>query len=74
MFNLCHKRHARSGIAEILLQATDKGIKGGGVGRGTRCTERSRVMSSGVAPHVFFDHFDILSPLGIDLLDNRRRF
>ena len=31
MFNLCHKRHARSGIAGILLQATDKGIKGGGV-------------------------------------------
>ena len=34
MFNLCHKRHARSGIAEILLQATDKGIKGGRGGEG----------------------------------------
>jgi len=52
MFDLCYKRHVRSGIAGILLQATDKGIKG--EGGGTRCTERSRAMSSGVAPHGFF--------------------
>jgi len=32
MFDLCYKRHVRSGIAGILLQATDKGIKGEGGG------------------------------------------
>jgi len=72
MFDLCYKRHVRSGIAGILLQATDKGIKGeGGVQDALRgaglCLQALRLM-------VFFGHFNILSSLGIDVLENRRRF